>query len=423
MSKSPYYDVEIKSSGRNISDLISSFTYEDCTEEDDMVRFTMTDIDKEFIDNPDFVKGAELLVQFGYIGYKIRTKTTAVIQKIERRYGKTINLTVVALDKGFQYKKSSSNKIWKNLTSSEIVEQIAKRYNMTLKSNPTKKKHKNLPQGNLSDFDFIKYLTKIEDDGSYIFYIRDQDCYFIKRDLTKNSFIKFSYGDPQSKIIDFVVNEQDDKKNKAKHQTSVSFIDPMTGEEKTVQVDPDNVKSDGVTGTYEVGKTGVVSNEIIVKNAQGKLVKKNESEVSWLDNLFGFNKENTTGDNVDQPVSSEEEARNVASKKQKESALNEITASLTTEGDTLLLADEILTIEGVAQKDSGNWYIKKVTHSIQSGGYTCVSDLCRNGTKKPTSTNSAPTDKEVNNSVGDKDPQNLKKTYTVKGSNGKVIEN
>lgn len=394
MSKSPYYDVYITSSNRKLSELISTFTYEECIEEDDLVRFTMHDLNKEFIDATDFVEGAIITYQFGYLSYKITNAATAVIKSIKIKYGQTIDIDVVALDRGNQMKQGTSNKIWKNQKASDIVSTIVSRYGLTLISNATKKTYLNLPQGNRTDFEFIRYLTTIEDGGTYIFFVRDQLAYFVQRDLKKDPTILYVYGDPEgtSKVISFDVHQNDDGKNKAKTQTTVAGIDPLTKEEIKAQA----AGAEPPLGDYSV-------------NAIGDLT-----------DLPGVDASNTTGKDVPMPVKSVQDAKDVAAKAQKDAALDAITATLVTEGDTLIKAGDIIGMSGVAKKHQGNWYTKKVKHSINDSGYMTTSDLQKNATKQPVTMNS---DKlaDGNDKTASKDPNGTKTLLIIK-ADGTIVD-
>lgn len=70
------------------------------------------------------------------------------------------------------------------------------------------------------------------------------------------------------------------------------------------------------------------------------------------------------------------EGRNRQSKKQAEI----IQANATVLGDPELESAKVITILGVGNKYSGNYYISCVTHEVNpEGGYTCYLDLLRNG--------------------------------------------
>ena len=53
-------------------------------------------------------------------------------------------------------------------------------------------------------------------------------------------------------------------------------------------------------------------------------------------------------------------------------------------GNTVIrpLADEIITMAGVAKMHAGNWYIEKIKHNISSSGYITTLELSKNAINK-----------------------------------------
>lgn len=352
MSKSPYYQVFIKATGEDITKFVSDFTHEDCLEEDDLVKFNLTDINADFVDNPDLTKGAELTFQYGYLSFKITNAQTAVIKKIEPSFAGTITMNITCLDKGSNMKKNAGTKIWKGQTATQIIRTIVKRYGLTLTADPTTKIYTSLPQGNRTDFEFIRYLTTIEKGGSYMFYIKDYTAFFIKRDLAKDPVITFTYGDSSGKVISFKPVEADEGDKNAKDEASVVSVNPATGEVINKKVTPD-------TQDDKNGYLGDSAGKISVKPP-------------------GTDDSNTTGDNISFPATTDEEAGDVANNANKKAGLKELTATLLIEGDTLVKAGDIISIGGVPKKYSGNWRVKKAIHKVSSSGYLTELQLDKN---------------------------------------------
>lgn len=77
------------------------------------------------------------------------------------------------------------------------------------------------------------------------------------------------------------------------------------------------------------------------------------------------------------------EKKEKAKKKQKDSLLKDLTASLVIEGNPTIIADSIIEIKGVAGIHVGKWFVDKATHSITKSGYTTTLELRKNATQKP----------------------------------------
>ena len=54
---------------------------------------------------------------------------------------------------------------------------------------------------------------------------------------------------------------------------------------------------------------------------------------------------------------------------------NEVTATASIFGNPTISCSRVLTIDNVGKRYSGDWYIKKVTHEISNGDYTCSLDF------------------------------------------------
>lgn len=388
MSKTPFYRVSIASSGRDITSLISSFTFEDCTKEDDLLKLSLRNKSIALIDDDEFVEGAILNFMFGYLGGRTSSRRQAKITDIEYSYGETIDITISASDLGRELKMTESSKIWKNVNASQIVQQIAAKYGMTWEvTGVSPKIYQSLPQGNRTDFEFLQYLTTIEP-GNRIFYVKDAKIFFVNRDMDRPPARTYTYGNGNGPVLRFRPKIKKDKKNASGGETSVNDIDP-TSKDQINAKSSDNQKK---TGKY-------------IYNANADLLEKRNTE----------EQSTTTGKNLaGVPAQNAEDARNAADKAKQDGELNGITADLDLEGDPDLRSDEIITMAGVAKRHLGNWYVEKVTHRIDNGGYKTTCNLNKNGTAKP-----------VGSGSSEADPANVnnKRTYVYdENSNLKTIK-
>lgn len=361
MSKSPFYRVSMAKSGRDITDLIDSFSYEDCTEEDDVVKIVIRGKHPAIIDDPEFSEDVRIRFIFGYLGGDVSPIRVAKITDINYKYGKTVDMTITATDLGRDLKVTESNKIWKNVTSKEIITQIAKKHKMEVNIEGETKKHTNIPQGNSSDFDFIKYLASIEP-GNYIYYVKGTTINYVKRKISKAPSYTFIYGDPSGGVLGFNVTVKKDKKNAGSGETKATGINPDTMETVSNKAN----KTVEKTGRYVYDE----NSNLITDTDTGKAL---------------------TGVVVKNPT----DAKAVTEKAKANSELEGITASLELEGMPNVAADKILAMNGVAKKHSGNWYISKATHKVDRGGYKTACDLKKNATSQDVS-NKDSKEKEAN---------------------------
>lgn len=111
------------------------------------------------------------------------------------------------------------------------------------------------------------------------------------------------------------------------------------------------------------------------------------------------------------------QSRNRANKKQKQNKLKELTATLEVEGNSLLRADTIIYIQGVADIHEGQWYVTKVSHSISNSGYKTSLELKKNATNAPITASS--TDIRTNSQVNT--ATEVKSTPRLTNSDGNKI--
>ncbi len=80
-----------------------------------------------------------------------------------------------------------------------------------------------------------------------------------------------------------------------------------------------------------------------------------------------------------------------------------IESKLTIDGDPLIEGKSVISLAGLGEKFSGNYYTKRVRHKISSAGYITEFDLVRNAVNAPIDDGGTP-----NQSNKDKGPDNVK---------------
>lgn len=386
--KAPYYKVYIGK--RDITQYVESLNYEDTVEEDNLV---VMEIDynyaMELADDKDFSTGNMMSFQFGFMGEQVSELHKARITDVTHKYRERVSMTVKCLDLGTTVKKTTSQKIWKNKTSSEIAKEIAADYGLEAEVKPTTKKWANLPQGNRSDLDFLKYLAAREDDGGFIVFIRNNTLYFNERGIKENSKVTFTYAWGDGTMISFEPAVKESSQSAHGVKTTATHIDQKTGKVEKEEVDNDKETKTGTTGNYKV-----------YRGEDGKFVGNKR-----------VGKPNT------QPVADKREAKNLANHSKKKASLEGVTAKLVIEGNPLVTPNCVITIKNVAKRHLGNWYVKKVTHNIRGQAYVTTLDLAQNGSKVKTATKA----KDANTSVGADKPKEQVKVRVYKGEDGKFV--
>lgn len=387
--ESPFYEVKVKENELFITDLIDSFSFEDCATKDDYLKINIKTNDINLIDADWLAVGKILLFRFGYIAGIDSGERQAIIQAIKINYNALISIDVECLDKGSTMKKTQSNKVWKDRTASEIAEEISKEYGLEPQIEKTIFKYVSIPQGNKTDFQFLQMLANQEENGSFQCYIKDNILYFIKKNLGKNSKRTYIYGDNNGDIISFSVDYRDVTQDMSAGQVTAQSFNPLTQELTKIEANPLNAKENVNLGSVVNTKFDYDSNSKQSKNPNYQNVKsKNEAQ------------KNITGKSMSapstMPVSTLD---NLANSTHKNSKQKELIGTINLVGDASLKVDDILTIKGVGKKFSGNWYISQINHKISNSGFTTSIELQKNAVNKATSNNSTNA-LQINNTKG-----------------------
>lgn len=396
MRKAPFFKIYNESANNaDLSELVESFTYEDCIEEDSYLRITIaSDYSLALADNPELRIGTTLSFQFGFLGGSVSELHRAKITNIKHKYRERITMEISALDIGNVARKIERKKVWKEVTTQDIAQQIANDYGLELISENPDTFWDNIPQGNKSDIKFLEYLAEREEGGNWITYIRNKQLYFVKRGLETHSVRTYVYGDGNSGIISFEPEQKENTKQSASaHTTAVNAVNPLTGEATNADKNASNDSQTSLS-TYVVD----------ARNTSYKKQVKQETEVN--NDTSGVP---PMGNSFQEPVRNENEAKNLAQSKKSSGNLSTLEAKLDIEGSPLLSPNTIITMKGVAKAHSGNWFVKKVVHNISSSGYITSVDLSKNGTNIGTAKSKKP---EAQNTTEGADKQ--ENTYKVR---------
>lgn len=397
MASSPYYKILVQKNQKDLTDFVVKFSYEDAVDVDNLVTLMMKDGTSDYLDDLDLKKGDNIIFQFGYINGKSSPKYTARMVDIINTYEKSVATKLIASDVGILLKKNESKKVWENTTIFNIVKSIAVANGLFAIIDVTTTIHEFLPQGGKTDYEFLKYLTTIESNGSFRFFLRGNELHFTKRNLRKKSIKTFTYNDANGDVLKFKPSDQETIKENSSRDTVVTSVDPFTG--TVIEHIVNNTTS---LDDVKLGDYNVHFNENGIEIATSKSAA-----------IENANDPNRSGKQINIPVSNIIQGNNTANKIKKDSALKDVTATLKTIGDPDLLSDKIITMAGVAKKDAGNWYTNRVNHVISAGGgYITNGKLQKNAIKKST-TQDDTLQVGANNTVGLDAGDQKKETTTV----------
>ncbi|VBB48500.1 conserved hypothetical protein [uncultured Desulfatiglans sp.] len=360
----------------DITQEITSFVFEDNEEELDVLELSVTDRNLQFVDDPLFQEGNEIVARFGYVG-NLSPRKKAVIKDIDYDFPENGDPTIriKAYDKGFKLAGKENQKVWQKpapgILYSEIAEQIAGANGLTPVVKPTKGKHLRVVQSNTSDAQFLKELAgKARDrDGDgvtgYVFFIQDDELHFHPRELDKGPAVVLEYfTDRKGVLCSFRPSTQSQGAKGAGVETKAVGVDPRKKE-------PLEHKAENETTTE---RTSLGKRTYLVDGNTGESAYKEQESgqiVPSFERSEAFHEEPR-----------QEPAQDLAEGKFKEAELRQVEAVSQTIGIPSMRAKENVEVKGVGQKFSGVYYCHSVRHVIGAGGYHCELKLKKNALGK-----------------------------------------
>jgi phage protein D len=105
--------IEGQDLSKDITQEITSFVFTDNEEELDVLELSVTDRNLQFVDDPLFQEGNEIVARFGYVG-NLSPRKKAVIKDIDYDFPENGDPTIriKAYDKGFKLAGKENQKVW-----------------------------------------------------------------------------------------------------------------------------------------------------------------------------------------------------------------------------------------------------------------------------------------------------------------------
>jgi phage protein D len=241
--------------------------------------------------------------------------------------------------------KEKDQKIFKNMTDSEIAQIIAQRNNLQINATPGGEKHKIVVQKNQDDATFLMERAKRIDFDCYI--LTDPETgedilHFVKptdgREGDKARVYVFEWG---KSLINF-----SPRLTLSRQVSSVTVRGWNPDQKAPIKV---TATSADLPGSGNGGTSG--------PKAAGQHLSNKEEVV------------------IDAPITSEQEARELAKSLLRERAYDFITGSGRVIGLPDLRPGDNVELRDLGNRFSGTYYVKKVNHGIGSSGYQTDFDV------------------------------------------------
>ncbi len=368
----PTFIIEIEGHrlSKDITREITSFVFEDNEEELDVMEVSVTDRYLQFVDDPLFQEGNEIVARFGYVD-NLSPKKIAVIKEIDYDFPESGEPTIRirAYDRGHKLTGSQIQRVWQKpapgILYSEIAEQIAHEHGLSPVIETTTGRHLRVAQGNMSDAAFLKGLAlKSRSAGGtagYVFFVQDNELHFHSRKLhTRPALILEYFTDKDGVLRSFAPSTQTQTVKGTGTETKSIGVDPR--KKRHVEHKANDAST---TERTVLGKKTYLVDGKYRKQESGRIIPH-----------YGHGREH-------------------AESRFKSAELRQVEATAVTVGIPALVAKQNIEIRGVGRKFSGIYYCTSVRHIFENG-YSCELKLKRNALGKGTGAKASDTNGKRN---------------------------
>lgn len=215
-----------------IPNQVTSMVYSDIQNKPDSCKISITNLTLEQVEEEVLQEEQPLLVSWGVFG-KFQIDKFVIIKEIEWEYGISINATITCRDRKVKLMDRKAAKVWIRFTSSEIVEDIARRMDFGYNGLPTKGIVK-VVQGGKSYGKILSDLAELE--GYYWTVSNDNKILFLPAyefNKTRATYNWFVTSDPDIIVAKITTTARriapKTSGSKAGKGTTATTTDPATG--------------------------------------------------------------------------------------------------------------------------------------------------------------------------------------------------
>jgi phage protein D len=337
----------------------------DTDEGDSEIVLTCADDDFSIIDSPSIKVGALISVKWGYTnGPQSLSRSNYILMKPAVSYSEDgVVTTLKAYTKSATLAARRPHKVYGATSVRQVVSEIANRNGLTLHIKGGNEKLPSFSMGTWSDRQTLRVLA---DRYGYQVSFNSDTITFAPVDYGSAPGIKLVYGQGEDSNIFSAELNVDAHKNHGDSATSAAAVDPFKK-----QVVKGNAKEADKTVAIsaEDGHTWLTST--VQEAISPKLIQElSPKDLSALPADLAHMISTPDTDNVEAMATGE------LLKKQKKKG------ELTVESVGFVNATcrTIVHVNGLALRDSGNWYVQTVIHDITvDDGYRCKWELTRHG--------------------------------------------
>jgi phage protein D len=337
-------EIQILLEGQKLQDgltsKVTSAKINYCLEKSDMLQLTFSDDNFEIQNSGMFTHGKEIVVKLGY-SQKFTKMIEAEIVRVDLDYETeaATTITVIGFDKMFRLNRTKHSRSFLKMKDSDIASKIASEMGLKAEVDSTSVKHDYIFQNNQSNLNFLKQRARRID---YEVEVVDKSLVFKKSR-----------------------HEQREKSVKLVWDRNLIAFHPKLDASK-------------IADEIEVTGWNPKTKELIKATAKAGDEKKSIKGESGSSKLKGKFKSSTSKSfKVDSPVSSLEEAKEIAKARLNQLNMEYITGYGVAIGEPKVVAGKLIEIDGVGDMVSGEYYITGCEHIYSSRGFKTYFDFKR----------------------------------------------
>lgn len=313
---------------------LSSIDFEDSIDEDDVAELRFVNCPFNVNDRPEVQNGQIVLVQFGR-GADIPDPFPMIIEEAKPDYGNGVSLMIRAHDIGTAMKDRKKHRIFEGELD-QVLTQIATEWRLFPFFDTYGDEFDHV-QRKESDY---SYLSRIAKKLGWYFYIAGDALHF-RKNISSAVLYKFIYRNGKY-LKRFTPTTSRQVQAAAQTKTIAEGFNPQTRQVIKGEATPDNEDRTRLAGGYV-----------------------------RVDAEFG-GEEIVLGAKINTPVIEQSSVEQAAKGIREDMIKSQQEAEFYCPGFHDLRARTFIQIEGVAEKDAGNWRVKKSKHRINNSGYSCI---------------------------------------------------
>jgi hypothetical protein len=340
----------------DITNIVLSLAFSDEEAKADKLSISVINEDGSAWDTGVFAKGNYLIVSWGYSGAMSPPRKMVITKSFGGR-----TLTVEAKDVSILMHRETKSETYEGMTRSDVARLIAARngFGVDLQDiEDTAEVHETIVQPNISDIRMLHVLAHkqgfecyVGADGTLHWHARRLDSAPVRTFVYRPAGQRDIDVDDRNLIEDYNV-ENDLTAKPAK--TKLEGLDPKTKQPISVVASDTETERPALSQTVEIRDFETGEWRKVTRTAIEEV--RPTQEVT------------------------QEAAKTRADARFKKVSLTAVKLKLDVLGDPLLLAKTVVDVRGIAKRIDGRYYVKKVDHRIDSGGYKCTAELVTDGT-------------------------------------------